>query len=334
MKVLTYTTNASELIFLTDNFPFPFLKGFSEYHKKNNSLIYFLQSKNGIAPVEIYNSKFLKLAHFHFPPLNNQGHILAATEELNFCEEAIAFIKEQGLADKIVQPANYCLFQGVPKSSVSAPFGTYEIDLSSKSEEELLAAMQARYRSAIRQLENLSVEIKYNELDVFYRLHNQTMQRTNAYSEGLEDLKSMQQFLPTNTIVATIYINNELQGGLFLVYTNYAGYYLHGASTDATQASGAIKYLHYKIMCLLKQKGVKHYDFVGARLSNISGTKLEGIQNFKKRFGSELKQGYLWKKEINPLKCKSYNALLNFKLSLKGQKIPLDIIDQERAKSE
>jgi lipid II:glycine glycyltransferase (peptidoglycan interpeptide bridge formation enzyme) len=327
MQVVSYKTNAKELEFITEAFPFPFTKGFSEYYS-----ISFLQNKNGIAPIEIYNSKFIKLARFHFAPLNNLAQTLTAQEELNFSEEAIAFFKEQNLVDKIVQPTNYCLFQGAPSSSVSSPFGTYEINLQDKTEEELLAAMQARYRSSIRQLEGLNVEIRYNELDVFYSLHHQTMQRTNAYSEGLEDLKKMQHYLPNNTIVATIYINNELQGGLFLVHTNYGGYYLHGASTDTTQASGAIKYLHYKIICLLKQKGVKRYDFVGARLSDISGTKLEGIQNFKKRFGSELKQGYLWKQEINALKCKSYNALLNFKLSLKGQRMPLDIIDQERKK--
>jgi len=327
MLVSSYKTNAKELDFLTEEFPFPFTKGFSEYCS-----IYFLQNKHGIAPVEIYNSKFLKLARFHFAPLNNLAQTLTAEEELNFCKEVIAFIKAQNLADKIVQPTNYCLFQSAPANSVSSPFGSYEIILLDKTEEELLAAMQGRYRSAIRQLDSLNVEIRYNELDVFYNLHHQTMRRTNAYSEGLEDLKSMQQFLPKNTMVATIYINNELQGGLFLVYTNYSAYYLHGASTDTTQASGAIKYLHYKMMCLLKQKGVQRYDFVGARLSDVSGTKLEGIQNFKKRFGSELKHGYLWKQEINALKCKSYNALLNFKLSLKGQKMPLDIIDQERKK--
>ncbi|MDX2171661.1 MAG: GNAT family N-acetyltransferase [Bacteroidota bacterium] len=327
MQVVSYKTNVNELNFLTEDFPFPFSKGFSEYCS-----IYLLQNKNGIAPIEIYNSKFLTLARFHFAPLNNLAQTLTPEEELNFCKEAITFIKEKDLADKIVQPTNYCLFQVAPSSSISSPFGTYEINLRNKTNEELLSAMQARYRSAIRQLEGLNVDIKYNELDVFYNLHHQTMQRSNAYSEGFEDLKKMQHHLPNNTIVATIYINNELQGGLFVVYTNYGGYYLHGASTDNTQASGAIKYLHYKIMCLLKQKGVKRYDFVGARLSDISGTKLEGIQNFKKRFGSELKQGYLWKQEINALKCKSYNALLNFKLSLKGQKMPLDIIDQERKK--
>ncbi len=332
MQLLSYIANANELNNLTEIFPFPFLKGFAEYNQKNNSTICFLQNKNGIAPIEIYNSKFLKLARFHFAPLSSKALTITAEEEINFCNETIAFIKEKDLADKIVQPSNYCLFQNAPISSISSSFGTYIIKLDDKTEDQLLAAMQARYRSAIRQLENLNIEIKYNELNVFYDLHKKTMQRTNAYSEGLEDLQSLQNSLPNNTVVATIYINNELQGGLFVVYTNYSGYYLHGASTDTTLASGAIKYLHFKIMCLLKQKGVHYYDFVGARLSDVSGTKLEGIQNFKKRFGSELKQGYIWKQEINALKCKSYNALLNFKLSLKGQKLPLDIIDQERNK--
>jgi lipid II:glycine glycyltransferase (peptidoglycan interpeptide bridge formation enzyme) len=83
----------------------------------------------------------------------------------------------------------------------------------------------------------------------------------------------------------------------------------------------------------MKTKGVKEYDFVGARLSDITNTKLEGIQNFKKRFGSELVKGYLWKLDIDKTKCKTYDSLLKIKCKLKGTKFPKDIIDQELSKA-
>ena len=82
----------------------------------------------------------------------------------------------------------------------------------------------------------------------------------------------------------------------------------------------------------LKKRGVKKYDFVGARLSDVSGTKLAGIQKFKKRFGGELKRGYLWKKDINLMKCKLFDLALKVKLKLKGVSMPKDIIDQEKIK--
>ena len=84
--------------------------------------------------------------------------------------------------------------------------------------------------------------------------------------------------------------------------------------------------LHWEAIKYFKEKGIKRYDFVGARISPEKGSKLEGIQRFKSRFGPTLKRGYLWKKNINPLKTNLYNFLVLIKtLNCKG-----DVVDQER----
>ena len=74
----------------------------------------------------------------------------------------------------------------------------------------------------------------------------------------------------------------------------------------------------------LKEKGVKKYDFVGVRLKN-NNPALEGIFRFKKGFGGELKEGYLWKIDILPLKAKAYDLMVKLK---SGNDKLTDIIDQ------
>ncbi len=311
-----------------ESMPFFFQPG---YLKANDDIL-ILQKGTFCAPINIKKNKILKTVQFQFPPISLKGDALNTEEEKEFCESAIQFIIENKIADRIQQPKNYSLFKATPAKSISCKFGTYKIDLHSKTNDQLLEGMQARYRSAIRQIEKFNVEIRFGiaELKVFQKLHNETMERTGAYSENYDSLKKELEALPDNTLLATIYIDGKVQGGLFVVYSKFSAYYFHGASANTTEASGALKYLHYKVMCLLKEKNVKTYDFVGARFTDVSGTKLEGIQNFKKRFGSELIKGYLWKLDINKTKCIAYDNLLRMKCKLKGTKFPIDIIDQER----
>ena len=75
----------------------------------------------------------------------------------------------------------------------------------------------------------------------------------------------------------------------------------------------------------LKQLGVKRYDLVGVRLKN-NDPALEGIFRFKKGFGGDLKTGYLWKTDLNPLEAKLYDYLVRFKN--RNKKPAKDIIDQ------
>jgi hypothetical protein len=68
-------------------------------------------------------------------------------------------------------------------------------------------------------------------------------------------------------------------------------------------------------------------------LSDVRGTKLEFIQRFKARFGCELQQGWLWKADVHPARCRAWDAMHRVNAWLKGRPpAPADIIDQERAK--
>jgi lipid II:glycine glycyltransferase (peptidoglycan interpeptide bridge formation enzyme) len=50
-------------------------------------------------------------------------------------------------------------------------------------------------------------------------------------------------------------------------------------------ALGSSNLLQWEIIKKLKSLGVREYDFVGGRVEVPKGSKLEGIQRFKQRFG-------------------------------------------------
>lgn len=332
MQLLNYTEHAASLDLINRDFPFSFQKSYAAFIERTGASLFILKKDAILAPVVIKKSKFLRLLQFHFKPLGAGAQELSEQEEQEFLEEAVAHISTQKLAHRIVQPVNFALFSGVPKNSTFAPYGSYVINLRELNDETLLAGMQARYRTAVRAAQKLNPEIRMGkeELKPFWELHKATMDRTRMYAEPYEELKDLSDTSDRTVLIANCYIKGELQGGVCIAWSGYGAYYLHGASGNSPLSDGAIKYLHYWCMCYLKQQGAERYDFVGARLSDVSGTKLEGIQNFKKRFGSELKAGYLWKKDISPFVCAAYDSLLLLKLTLKGAKPPKDIIDQER----
>ncbi|MBL7912817.1 MAG: GNAT family N-acetyltransferase [Bacteroidia bacterium] len=307
---------------------------FQPDYLKLNKDISILQQNDIFAPVKTGKNKFLTSIQFQFPPVKGCGDLPSEDDEKSFCEEAVKYISQNKLAHRIIQPKNYALFRVKPEKSVFCGFGTYKVNLENKNDSQLLAAMRIKYRNSIRQIEKLNVALKFgsSELSTFLELHNETMDRTSAHKEDNDTLLKELTALPDNTLLATVYLDNKIQGGAYVAYSKYGAYYFHAASVTTQEGSAANKYLHYKIMCLMRDNGVKQYDFVGARLSDITGTKLEGIQNFKKRFGAELVKGYLWKMDLDKTKCRTYDNLLKIKCKLKGTKFPVDIIDQEKNK--
>lgn len=334
MQLLDHSSHTGQLNCISKAFPFSFQESYGRFLHEQGAQLLFFYSSGVIAPFALRKSKFLTIIQFQFRPLDASAGILEPDAERKFLDAAVDYTREHKLAHRIVQPANFALFGVAPAGSIHAPYGSYVLSLSGKTDEALLAGMQARYRTAIRAAHKLAPEIRTgeSELYAFWQLHKATMQRTRMYYEPYAELQHLCANAAENVLVATCYINNELQGGVFLIWTSYSAYYLHGASGNTPLSDGAIKYLHYWCMCYLKRQGAERYDFVGARLSDVSGTKLEGIQNFKKRFGSELEPGFLWKKDISPFVCRAYDSLLHLKLTLKGAKFPQDIIEQERSK--
>jgi len=320
-----------------NSLPFFYTKEYIAFIKKseNKNIIIFCDENKNTLVCKVWNNKFLKLLQPIYPPLNTNTIRLTEKEEQFFLEEFISFIKEKEIADRITQPENFAIFKTVPANSIKANFGTYFLDLENNTEENLFKYLHTKHRNVIKNAEKNNVVLKYGQecIDDFYMLYKQTMLRSNMYCQDKNYFKDFYSSFSANTICGVAYYNNIPQGGLFIPYTEFGAFYLYGASAEKIEINGAINYLHWNTIKLLKEKNVKRYDFVGARLSDVSGTKLEGIQQFKRRFGAMLEEGFLWKYDINKIKCNLYDVLLNIKIMASGNKLPLDIIDQENNKS-
>lgn len=120
-----------------------------------------------------------------------------------------------------------------------------------------------------------------------------------------------------------------LQGSaIFLWNKGNSCYYLHGGSAQHT-TTGAMNLLIWEAILFMKAKGVRIFDFVGGRVKPEPGSKLEGIQRFKERFGSNLKIGYAFELAINEPQYNLYKFLLKIKCIIKRTKIYKSIVEQE-----
>jgi hypothetical protein len=271
----------------TSKYPVFFSKDYANFLENTNQnlIIGYSKEYQAYLPFRIWSSKLLCHITCLYPPLTN-GELLSITTEKSFLNAFVKQIKEDNLADRITSPDNFSLFQTCPDSSVDAAFGSYRVDLSSKDFLQVFSSFQARYRSAINSAKKERIQIKYGEeyLDDFYALHRITMNRSSMHVKDKSYFEKYFKYIPNNTHLAVGYHGSEAIGALLNIYNAHSSYYLYGCSSDNTHTSGAIKYLHSDAMEKMIQRGVTFYDFVGARLSDVSGTKLQGRKNLETRY--------------------------------------------------
>ena len=245
------------------------------------------------------------------------------SDEKEFLYSVIEKTRELNL-DFIAQPMANVLFRLAPKNSKYIKWGSYVVDLTI-SEEELLKNMHSKHRNVIRKAIKDGVVVEETEnISLIYENLKETMQRQNRAYPSLEELEKIKNLVK-------FYISKKddiIQGCAVLPYNRFGAYYLYGGSI-ARPYTGALNYLHYYAMLDMKKNGVKKYDFMGARLNVEKGSKLEGIQRFKSRFGGELKEGYLWKYEYKPLKIKLIDIIQKIRYKLQGRVYLGDAIEQE-----
>lgn len=322
---------------LGPDFHFAFSYGFGEnYAKLQNSkfrLYRFEGDEYGYIPVIIKKSKFLRTIQILYNPVDLSGLRLPLEQEKKVLENFVRFLKVNRIVHRIIQSTNWTLFTSYPDGARFCKFGTYQINLRTRTKENIWDAVHSKHRNVIRNAIKSGATIKEgpSQLRNFYNLYSDTMRRNKMNCEPFEYFKSLEADFH-GIYCAVVYDKNEPMGAIYAPYTKHGGYYVYGASREKISLTGVINYLHLNFIHFLIDKNVSLYDFVGARLSDVSGTKYEGIQKFKARFGGDLVTGYLWKMNLNPVICFLYDNLLRAKLLIKKQKFPLDIIDQESKK--
>jgi len=291
-----------------------FLKTKSNHYgwiKNNNFILPFYIDKRGMFSKLVFTTQTIKIK-------NN-----SIQYENDFLNQAILKIKKMKI-DYIAQPLANCLFDTYPKYTKYIRWGSYIVDLT-QSEDNILKNMHSKHRNVIKKAIKEGVVIKESDnIDIIFHLLKDTLQRQNRPYVSKEQLIKLKK-------ISKFYIamkNDAIQGCAILPYNSFGAYYLYGGSITKP-FTGSLNYLHYYAMLEFKKMGVRKYDFMGARLNVEKGSKLEGIQRFKSRFGGELKKGYLWKYEINPIKTKTIYFLQKVIFKLKGQDYKGDAIDQE-----
>lgn len=245
---------------------------------------------------------------------------LSQNDEKEFLEEMIEFIKSQNICDFISKPQSNVFFSVCPENAECIEWGTYISEIQ-KDDEELLKSFHSKHRNVIRKSlkEGLKVEFINDENIVYENIKNTLLRQKSPYYPSLNYLKCLKQNIPNNLLMAVVKKENNIQGSAIVVFDDLMGYYMYGGSIERPFA-GSVNLLQYEIMKNLRDRDVKYYDFVGARICVEKGSKYEGIQRFKSRFGAKLKKGYAFRVIYKPFKYKLFNSLASIYLKKQGLK--------------
>lgn len=274
--------------------------------------------------------------HLFFRYLYFLSDIIPVTPECthqdikNFANELIGAASE--LRADFIEPQFPIGFSSYkPAASTASRFGTYEIDLR-QEEETLWENLHSKHRNVIRNAlkkEIVITEEKPEEvLDIIHSLMDATMARSSMGFMSKNQLKEFIDSLEGHLTVFIAWYKEEPVCCAIMPWSLDRAYYLYGGSVDRIPVTGAMNLMHWEAMKSFKNRGVRWYDFVGGRVEPEKGSKLEGIQRFKKRFGCEFREGYMWKYSLKPMKYRFFRSLK----TIKERKAFEDIVDQERKK--
>ena len=247
--------------------------------------------------------------------------------EKQFLENVIQLSKTENLCDYISMAQSNVVFNCFPDESDFIEWGSYYIDLNI-SEQDLLSGFHVKHRNVIKKAVNDGVIIEQtSNIDIIFQNMKETMVRQNSlHFPTAAYMHSLKANLPENVCFFVAKKEGILQGSALIVFDQNCGYYMYGGSIEKP-TGGSMNLLQFEIMKFLIQKKVRKYDFVGARIDVLKDTKYDGIQRFKSRFGSKLKQGFAFRVVIHPLKYKIFCILIKIYFKLHGSDY-VDTIDQ------
>jgi hypothetical protein len=249
---------------------------------------------------------------------------LDIAEEKDFLNGTIDYFRSAGV-DMIIPPTTNTIFRTYPDRADTAPYGSYIIDLCQP--EELLWRNIAKIsRQNIGTAIKSGVTIRSGDvyIDASYSLVKETFQRSKLPFMSHEAYKRYTAGLGEYGRILVADFQGIVQSSTLYAFSNTCAYAIYGGNLAETH-QGTMKLIQWEAIRLFRNLGVKHFDFVGARINPEKGSKQEAINSFKRRFGATLKSGYMWKYSFHPLKYRLYNIAARLRSG--G-----DIVDAERHK--
>jgi len=245
-------------------------------------------------------------------------------EEKTFLNEAMKYFRSQG-ADLIIPASNNAIFQTYPDGAEAAPYGSYVIDLN-KPEEALWKNIDRITRQNIKTAQKNGVRIVdgFDQLEDVHRHVRETFQRSKLPFMNFESFKRYVEGLGSYGKIMAADHQGVVQSCVVFAFSDYCAYAIY-AGNIADQYPGANKLLYWEAIRLFRSMGIQRYDFMGARVDPEKGSKQEALSLFKKRFGAELKRGFMWKYPLHKIPYHLYGLAARFRSG--G-----DIVDAERHK--
>ena len=261
------------------------------------------------------------------------GSELTLDAEKSFLNAVVEIFRRRK-ADLILPPTFASLFRTFPDGAIAAPYGTYVVDLS-QDESTLWKAVHPKHRNMVRSAERLGLRVRLapDSIDMAARLVEGSFERSAhrfidrmrlKFRFSRDSIVAEVQSLGDNVAVLVAEGDGQIQAAAIVPFSEPCAYYMHGGSAAGARP-GAMNLLQWEIMKHFKAIGVHSYNFVGARLEPVPGSKHEGIVNFKKRFGGSLTRGFMWKYVLTPSKVWMYMLASKFRSG--G-----DVVDQEKHK--
>lgn len=300
---------------------------FSESYERNSiargQCLLYLWSDYHVLVARIKQKFFLKAA-----VLESEPFVLKDGEdEKDFLNVVMMELKKQGIQWVVV--ANTARFQTYPFGCYVVPCGNHIVDLT-LSKEELWAKVNSKHRNSIRRGEKAGIEIISGGIELvkdFALLANMTYSRSGKSDAGESYYQKLMKNLDNNAIIMLARKDKELQSAGMFYYNNEIAYYLHGASIVRPEP-GATNFLLWEAMLHFKNIGVKSFSFVGYHYDPEPGSKLDGIQRFKERFGGELEKSYNFRCEFNKFAYKMFSCMMQLKARKPFEKYQ-DSIDKQ-----
>ncbi len=307
-----------------------FSREYNNYVSSTGGSVVFFATEDYIIPYEVRKKYVFSFGRYLSEPfcLNDDANTIENRKA--FIDSIQEYIASNKISDWQDSVGAYTLFDVYPNTSKRIGFGNLIIDLENDTD-TLLSNMTAKHRNMVRRAEKDGVSVKIGGvalLDDYCALDAQTWRRSGQAPVDRSFYENILMHMPSSAFIAIAYYDGIPQSGMLSYYNEQMMYYMYGASTDRP-TTGATNFLHWEVIKEMKARRVKKYSFVGYRLDVDPGGKLAGIQHFKKGFGGELFEGYLFKETFSASKRKLFEILYSLKYRTHFEK---DAIDQEIGK--
>jgi hypothetical protein len=276
-----------------------------------------------ILPYTIVRKAIFRMVRFRVETLYLNGEI-SIEEEKAFLNSVVDYFRSTG-ADMIIPAATNAIFRAYPDGADAAPYGSYIIDLT-KPEDVLWKNIDRIYRQNINTAIKAGVSIRdgAEHIEATYVHVRDTFRKSKLPFMNYESFKRFVHGLGDNGKLMIADYQGVVQSYVVFASSDFCAYAIY-AGNLADLHQGANKLLYWEAIKYYKNLGVQRFDFVGARINPEKGSKQEGLSRLKKRYGANLKQGYMWKYSIHPLKYRLYCMAARYRSG--G-----DIVDGERHK--